>query len=38
MDFDALMDKYEEARTVREFEVGVTQEAIARAFSGGRGK
>jgi hypothetical protein len=26
------MDKYEEARIAREFEVGVMQEAIVRAF------
>jgi hypothetical protein len=32
--FDELMDKYEEARAMREFEVGVTQEAIVRAFEG----
>jgi hypothetical protein len=31
--FDALMGKYEEARVMREFEVGVAQEAIAKAFS-----
>jgi hypothetical protein len=30
------MGKYEEARTVREFEVGVMQEAIAKAFGGGK--
>jgi hypothetical protein len=28
------MDKYEEARVVREFEVGVMQEAIAKALGG----
>ena len=33
---DALMEKYEEARVVREFEVGVMSEAIARAFGGGK--
>jgi hypothetical protein len=27
------MDKYSEARIMREFEVGVMQEAIGRAFS-----
>jgi hypothetical protein len=26
------MDKYEEARVMREFEVGIVQEAIVRAF------
>jgi hypothetical protein len=26
------MDKYEEARVMREFEVGVVQEAVVRAF------
>jgi hypothetical protein len=36
MDFDALMGKYEEARTVREFEVGVMREAIVTAFGGGK--
>jgi hypothetical protein len=30
------MGKYEEARTVREFEVGVMQEAIVAAFGGGK--
>jgi hypothetical protein len=33
LDFDALTGKYEEARITREFEVGVVQEAIAKAFS-----
>jgi hypothetical protein len=33
LDFDRLMDKYEEARVMREFEVGVIQEAIAKAWS-----
>jgi hypothetical protein len=28
-----LMDKYKEAQIVWEFEVGVVQEAIAKAFS-----
>jgi len=31
---DVLMEKYEEARIVREFEVGVHAEAIARALGG----
>jgi hypothetical protein len=31
-DFDGLMDKYEEARVMREFEAGVVQEAAVRAF------
>lgn len=35
-DFDTLMAKYEEARVMREFEVGVMQEAIVRAFGGGK--
>jgi hypothetical protein len=30
------MGKYEEARITREFEVGVMQEAIVKAFGGGR--
>jgi hypothetical protein len=33
---DALMEKYEEARIMREFEVGVMQEAIAKAIGGGK--
>jgi hypothetical protein len=33
LDFDALMEKYNEAKIVRGFEVGVVQEAIANAFS-----
>jgi hypothetical protein len=36
MDFDTLMDKYEEARIMREFEVSVAQEAIAKAFNKGK--
>jgi hypothetical protein len=32
MGFDGLTAKYEEARVMREFEVGVVQEAIVRAF------
>jgi hypothetical protein len=32
--FDCLMGKYEEARVMREFEVGVFQDAIVRAFKG----
>jgi hypothetical protein len=28
------MEKYEEARIVREFEVGIVYDAIARAFGG----
>jgi len=32
--FDKLMEKYEEARVVREFEVGIVQDAIARTFGG----
>jgi hypothetical protein len=34
MGFDDLMEKYEEARIMREFEVGITQEAIVLAFGG----
>jgi hypothetical protein len=30
------MDKYEEARIVREFEVGIVSDAIIRAFGGKR--
>jgi hypothetical protein len=32
IDLDTLLEKYEEARIMREFEVGVVQEAIAKAF------
>jgi hypothetical protein len=32
------MEKYEEARIMREFEVGVVQEAIVKAFKSGKGK
>jgi len=32
--FDKLMEKYEEARIVREFEVGIVSDAIVRAFGG----
>jgi hypothetical protein len=32
--FDDLMTKYEEARIMRDFDIGVTQEAIVRAFDG----
>jgi hypothetical protein len=28
------MDKYEEARIMRDFDVGVAQEAVVRAFGG----
>jgi hypothetical protein len=34
--FDDLMEKYEEARIVRDFEVGLMAEAIAKAFGGKR--
>jgi hypothetical protein len=34
--FDKLMEKYEEARIIRDFEVGVMADAIARAFGGKR--
>jgi hypothetical protein len=30
------MDKYEEARIVREFDVGIMSDAIIRAFGGKR--
>jgi hypothetical protein len=30
------MEKYKEARVIREFEVGIVQEAIAKAFSKGK--
>jgi hypothetical protein len=33
---DGLMAKYEEARVMREFEVGVMQEAIVKAFGEGK--
>lgn len=36
MSVDALMEKYEEARIMREFEVEVMREAIVRAFDGGK--
>jgi hypothetical protein len=35
-DYDELLDKYEEALVIREFEVGVMLEAITKAFSGGK--
>jgi hypothetical protein len=34
--FDELMEKYEEARIVRDFEVGVISDAVIRAFGGKR--
>jgi hypothetical protein len=34
MDGDALMEKYSEACVMREFDVGVMQEAIVKAFGG----
>jgi hypothetical protein len=34
MGFDELMEKYEEARIMRELDVGIMQEAIFRAFGG----
>jgi hypothetical protein len=30
------MDKYEEAKIVREFEVGIVSDAIVRAFGGNK--
>jgi hypothetical protein len=35
LSFEELLEKYEEAKIMREFEVGVMQEAIAKAFSKG---
>jgi hypothetical protein len=35
-DYDELLDKYEEALVMREFEVGIIQEAITKTFSGGK--
>jgi hypothetical protein len=32
--FEDLMEKYEEARVIREFEVGIMCDAITRAFGG----
>jgi len=32
--FDELMNKYEEALVIREFEIGITKEAIVLAFGG----
>jgi hypothetical protein len=34
LDCDAFFAKYEEAEIMREFEVGVMQEAISKAFGG----
>jgi hypothetical protein len=34
--FDELMTRYEEARIVREFEVGIMSDAIVKAFGGKR--
>jgi hypothetical protein len=34
--FDELMDKYEEACIVREFEVGIVYDAIVKAFGGNK--
>ena len=31
---DELLEKYEEAKIMREFDVGVMQEAIVKAFGG----
>ena len=36
LSIDALMRKYEEARIMREFDVGVMQEAIVKALGGGK--
>lgn len=34
MGFDKLMEKYEEARIMREFDVGIVREAIVGALGG----
>jgi len=34
--FDTLIDKYEEALVMREFEVGVMREAIVQALGGSK--
>jgi hypothetical protein len=34
LDYDGLLTKYGEAEIMREFEVGVIQEAITGAFGG----
>jgi hypothetical protein len=34
--FDELMGKYEEALVMREFDVGITRDAIVQAFGGGK--
>jgi hypothetical protein len=34
--FDELMDKYEEALIMREFDVGIMKEAIVQALGGGK--
>jgi len=34
--FDKLMEKYEEARVIREFEVGIVSDAIVQAFGGSK--
>jgi hypothetical protein len=34
--FDKLMEKYEEARIIREFEVGVVSDAVIQAFGGNK--
>jgi hypothetical protein len=34
--FDNLMEKYEEAQIIREFEVGIVYDAIKRAFGGNK--
>lgn len=36
LDFDKLVAMYEEAKVVREFEVGIMQEAIVNAFKGNK--
>lgn len=36
LDIDALFAKYEEAKVMREFEVGIVREAIVSAFGGNK--
>jgi hypothetical protein len=32
LSYDLVLEKFEEARVMRDFEVGVIQEAVAKAF------
>jgi len=36
MGFDVLMEKYEEAHIIREFEVDIVHDAIVKAFGGNK--